>query len=116
MQIVVNPGSGPVAGATEEHAQTNIVHFIADCGDGWRATRRQPEHDCDGRYSFVVWRGNRCHQVDMPGLPLDQVRYMGGEGQHIRDYARLYVDGGSWIWEFALLRFGDDVPKEELEL
>ncbi len=101
MKIVVNPGSGPVEGATEEYAQANIQHFIADCGDGWRATRCVQD-DCNGRYSFVLWRGNRCHQVDMPGLPLDRVRYMSGPFQRIGDFPRLYVDGGSWIWKFAL--------------
>jgi hypothetical protein len=114
MRIVVNPGSGPVEGATEEHAWINIQHFIADCGDGWRAELRQGLNMVDGgRYSFLVWRGNRCHLVDMPGLPLDQVRYAGSEGQRAGDYPRLYVDGGSWLWKFALRRFGAD---EELEL
>lgn len=112
MRVVVNPGSGPVEGATEEHAQTNIRHFVADCGDGWRAVRcAQDDHD--GRYSFVVYRHNRCHQVDMPGLPLEQVRYTGSEGQSAWDYPRLYVDGGSWLWKFALTMFEDD---QELEL
>jgi hypothetical protein len=38
----------------------------------------------------------------MPGLPVEQVRYMGESGQNIWDFPRLYVDDSSWIWEFAL--------------
>ena len=119
MRIVVNPGSGPVEGATEEHAQANIRHFLTDCDDGeradrWRAVRyADGDLEGEGRYSFLLWRNNRCHLVAMPGLPLDQVRYIGEGDQRIGDFPRLYVDGSSWIWKFALGRFGDD---EELEL
>ena len=50
--------------------------------------------------------------VEMPGLPLEQVRYMGHEGQNARDYPRLYVDGASWLWEFAV-NIVSDFPEEE---
>jgi len=38
----------------------------------------------------------------MPGLPLDRVRYIGAPEQNAWRFPRLFVDGNSWLWEFAL--------------
>lgn len=107
--IIVNPGSGAVANANETDAIENIKHYIVDCcleGVEWA---RLPKEDEDGRFSFLLYKlypGYRCHTIDMPGLPLDQVRYI-GPPQDIWRYPRLYIDGGSWIWKFRLLQQKD---------
>jgi hypothetical protein len=30
------------------------------------------------------------------------VRYLGIPGQNIWDFPRLFVDGSSWVWKFAI--------------
>ncbi len=58
--------------------------------------------DSDGRFGFtILLGGNTIRQIQMPGLTLQQVRYL-GPPQHVGDYARLYVNGASWLWLFAV--------------
>ena len=103
MQFVINPGTEPVDDATEAHAIENIRHFVTDLG-GDTPQRdikwiRIPEQDGgdDGRYAFLIWMGNQCHEIDMPGCPLEVVR------QSRPWYSpRLYIDGSSWLWGFGL--------------
>ena len=107
MTIIINPGTGIVANATVENAIENIKHFIIDCQtDGIECVRIEEEDHNDGRYAFLLWKGNCCHEIQMPGLPLERVRYTGSEGQNIREYPRLYVDGSSWVWQYAVLLEG----------
>lgn len=117
--IVINPGSGAVSGATEENAIENMKHFLVDCNIGANYKfARFPEYDQDdGRFSFMVYESGGIrgihHWVDMPGLPLDKVRYMGTD-QNPWHYPRLYVDGSSWLWSFALLETKDfEIPEHE---
>lgn len=122
----INPGSGPVDGATEELACLAMEQLVKDTGS--ERFERCPRHDSDGRYGFKIYRRNKhenlnaidvempslspdLHAVDveMPGLPLDQVRYL-GPPQNILNFPRLYVDGSSWVWCFAVsavLRSGE---------
>jgi hypothetical protein len=103
MTVFVNPGSGPVRGANVEEAAVNMRHFVIDLGEGWDFVRMRDTADYgEGRFAFLVWKGNHCAEIQMPGIPLDCVRYVGAEGQNIWDYPRLYVDGSSWVWEFAV--------------
>ena len=106
--IVINPGSGPVADATESHAMDNMTHFVADLGLSDKLEwRRMPEHDERGRFCFLLhWKPyrncNAFHVIDMPGAPLDEVRWR--DGLDPWQFPRLYVDGSSWLWGFALLQ------------
>ena len=103
MQVVINPGSGPVEGTTEENAIENIKHFIVDNGVERVKWVRIPEMDYGkGRYAFLLWKDIHCSEIQMPGLPLEQVRYMRTDDQDIWHFPRLYVDGGSWVWHYAL--------------
>jgi len=111
MRVIINPGAGPVPNATEVNAAKNIKHFLADVG-GIPSVHwiRIPNRDYGGgRYAFLLWKDNQCHEVQMPGLPLERVRFMNSKEQNIWDFPRLYVDGGSWVWCFAIdLVFTDD--------
>lgn len=94
----INPGSGPVTEATEEQAATNMTAFIEELrqrGCGVASHERAASADYgEGRYAFTVrTEDGREVEVQMPGAPLDQVR---------QGYTRLYVDGSSWFWDFAL--------------
>lgn len=107
MTVFINPGSGPVAEATEQHATHNTAVFILDLSTRnlpvVGATRIPDSDYGDGRYAFsLAMSDGRTVEVQMPGLPLDRVRWLGAEGQDIWDFPRLYVDDSSWIWFFAL--------------
>lgn len=109
--VIINPGSGPVDGASFENAQVNIRQFAADLTERGHLVEyeRCDQRDGDGRWAWSVDVDNtdNWQVVEMPGLPLEQVRWLGAEGQDIWDFPRLYVDGGSWIWFFALSQFTD---------
>jgi hypothetical protein len=105
--IDINPGAGPVEGASEAHAEINMRHLLVDCAAKDLKFVRVPEHDkAKGRYSYLVYRETRCHLVEMPGLPLEQVRYS-GDGPEGRNFPRLFVDGASWWWKFALSKLDE---------
>lgn len=120
--VFINPGSGPVADATEENAIENIKQFVKDCeaqsgvcGLKWK---REPSNDENGRYGFRVWKrlGSRdkaTHLIDMPGLPLEHVRYIDSDKQNIWHFPRLYVDGSSWVWKYAVLKRPENWKRNE---
>lgn len=114
--MIVNPGTEPVENTSEEQAEANIQQFIKDCDigddDRWRIhylRTKAPEEG--GRYGFIIYNhcNVRAHLVDMPGCDLDLVR-------QAKPWVspRLYVDGSSWLWNFALKQmalgkgYGDD--------
>jgi hypothetical protein len=101
--IIINPGSGPVADASEELARAAMEQFVSDLGAGWESTPVADGADGEGRWRFeVVHLDGHRHEVDMPGLPVEQVRWLGEESGSIWNFPRLYVDGSSWIWLFGL--------------
>lgn len=99
MTPILNPGSGPVPDATEEQAVENMAAFVdelrASYGVNVASFARTPNSDYgDGRWAFeLLTDGGRRIEVQMPGAPLKQLR---------EEWTRLYVDGSSWYWEFAL--------------
>lgn len=109
MRVYINPGSGPVEGATEVNADANMAQLIVDArltAPG-RYERAPAADEDDGRFAFVVSCNGRTCEVHMPGLPLEAVRYLGVEGQNIWHYPRLYVDGSSWVWKYAMTSLFD---------
>lgn len=105
MTLFINPGSGPVEGATYDHAFSNLEVFCRDliAQDKVIGEIRDPGNPPDdGRYYFEVEVDGVYHEIEMPGIPIDQVRWMGEPEQNIWDFPRLYIDGSSWIWKFAL--------------
>jgi hypothetical protein len=104
MFVLSNLGNGPVAGDTcLDHAIANITTFIKELDmkdPPVSATMRSPGHDGTGRYQFDLHRGIRTVDVDMPGLSIDEVRCT--EDSMPRGCPRLYVDGNSWWWCYAL--------------
>lgn len=104
--ISINPGTGPVAGATVEAARSNMDTFVSDLRDAGVyvvGMTRRPTSDDEGRFAYELTMGDtRRVEVEMPGLPLDRVRFMDQPGQDIWQFPRLYIDGSSWIWKWAL--------------
>lgn len=124
MVIIINPGSGPVAGASQENAAAAMVQFAADvrAQHNLREVGFRPNETCadlgDGRYAFVltaVTADGREYvlDIDMPGLPVEKVRYTGADGQDIWDFPRLYVEGDSWVWKFAVDAAGPPDPEDD---
>lgn len=99
-RVIINPGSGPVSGATPAQALANTEVFAQEIGgakiEGPLGT------EGDGRWKFRLSRDGLFVEIDMPGIELESVRYLGSGDQNIWDFPRLYVDGGSWVWKYAV--------------
>lgn len=106
MSIIINPGTGPVHDATEQEATANMAVFTENlraAGIDVTEVTRTTDTDDAGRFGYRITTGDsRELDIEMPGRPLDQVRYMDEPGQYIWDFPRIYVDGSSWVWMFAL--------------
>ena len=106
MKAIINPGTEPIATATEQNAVLNMAQFVEDSLCATRFLRNPDKDYGDGRFAFDVFFDDapgQAIEVQMPGLPLDNVRYLGKKGQNIWNYPRLYVDGSSWGWCYALI-------------
>ncbi len=108
-KVIMNWGTGPLKGATLAQAYDNLEALLLETGfvDA-RWCRDVDAEEEGGRFSFLV----TCPDpddlssmtgipVDMPGLPLEKVRFTGGD-QNILDFPRLYVNGNSYVWCFAV--------------
>lgn len=105
MSLIINPGSGPVAEATYDHAHRNMCVFVDDVSRQYGGSVRfepvDPPLLGDGRFRFTVYGDNiERHEVDMPGCSLGIAT--GADCASIFDQPRLYVDGSSWLWGFAV--------------
>lgn len=101
--IFINPGTEPVNNATKENARKNIQQFAVDLNmPGIKIRRRKKADYGDGRFAFVLTNSLYKVEIQMPGLPLEKVRYINSETQNIWHFPRLYVDDSSWVWLFAL--------------
>ncbi|MFD9895110.1 hypothetical protein ACFWY9_37690 [Amycolatopsis sp. NPDC059027] len=107
--VMFSPGSGPLPTGHEDTAKSNVDAFVTDVCARWNYTlvtsQRRPEDDRDdGRYTWDLEfrRPNGKHhtcRVHMFGVPRD---YGQGENPLTFPEPRLYVDGSSWVWDFAV--------------
>lgn len=106
MEIFINNGSGKVKEGTWEQAYINIKQFTKDCEIAMHIKSSEFEPNEDGRYLFVLSADeyNYVTEIEMPALPLENVRFMKEEGQNILDFPRLYVDGSSWVWLYGIVK------------
>jgi hypothetical protein len=108
--FAINPGSGPVAEASLEHAEKNIRIFAEEIIQHYGLTVKEifriEEEDDDGYYAYgfdVEKDGlERRIRVDMPGLPLEQVHFLGLADQDAWGFKRLDIDRSSWLWKYAV--------------
>ncbi len=105
--VLINPGAGPVRASRISlvSALANMKRFVAEVGDGVTFVRCYPFRNDDGRWDFKVKRGRRSVIVCMPGVPYRVLTAENGWPP------RLYVDGNSWWWSFAV-----GVAQDELGL
>lgn len=103
--VFVNPGTGHVIDyaprVREAWARSNMLAFAMDVGmpSSYTLLRRAP---VDGRWAFELRYAGAKSIVGMPGCSLARVRYMGRDNQNIWDFPRLYVDGFSLAWLYAV--------------
>ncbi len=111
--VMINPGAGPIPAGSVTNARKNIHAFVKDLelddppveiDEG-----KNLKPDDDGRYVFELVRGQRSTTVSMPAYPLDKVRILHNDGQNPWSFPRLYVDGSSWLWCFAVDNARDDL-------
>jgi hypothetical protein len=105
--VNINPGTGPVDGK-KALARAAAEAFRADLGvDG--ITIKPKGKEWDGRWDFEFsTQMGRC-EVSMPGVSVDVLK-----GDVMRA-PRLYVDGSSWWWKFALNIARDILTGRETE-
>lgn len=117
--VYMNPGTGPVDGASLDNAAANMRQLVVDTGLTGVTIRKASTEDKGGRYGFDVLMPNgeansrNVCEVEMPGLPLEQVRYTGAADQNIWHYPRLYVDGSSWVWCYGVSMLRDHLLGED---
>jgi len=112
--IFLNPGTGTVQGATVENAIMNMKTFRDDVAleimresgikliERTIKIRRHTKNDYgEGRYCFRLYYNGKRSEIQMPGWPLDEVRYLKNKGLNARDFPRLYEDDASWLWCIA---------------
>lgn len=115
--VMINPGTGGLdAPHSEVQARANMRRYISDCRNSLDIERglhfrRVAEKDYgDGRYAFIVaWDEypKRKIEVQMPGYELSRVRPASFDDYDHWQFPRLYVDGSSWLWEYAALTVDD---------
>ncbi len=118
--LILSPGTADIPDTTEEDARKNIKVFVSDLAEKGvkvKSTHRRPHLDgfYFGRYAFLLFLKEPQPQVNsfepglrkkilihMPGVPLEKVRFMDTPDQDVLEFPRLYVDGSSWLWLYAL--------------
>jgi hypothetical protein len=100
MNIVINPGTEARNGAQEANALVvaqEIAKTFKEEVEGLKLKRDASRDDKDGWYGFTLTDGKTSVDVDIPGDDPEEV--MKGEPFVSR---RLYVDGSSWLFGFAI--------------
>lgn len=90
--VIVNPGAGPirVQGNTAKQSERNLRKLLRQANIK-TVYKRDKQFKQDGRFYYIVGANV---SVAIPGIPYD--------GKDQFDYPRLYVDGSSWFWNFAV--------------
>ena len=102
MKFNINPGTEAVENPTLENAEAAIDLFIKDLDLDVKLTRN-PDGDNvgtgigGGRFSFVLTLDDRSTTIDMPGCDPEKTA-----ASRPWYSPRLYVDGSSWLWRFAV--------------
>lgn len=107
--IAINPGSGAVDDATRELAEANMQQFVSELGfavelEPFVYLHGQHHKDFDptttGRWLWILRTNGRSCTVEMPGAPASKVQLR--DGDNAWHFYRLYVDGSSWLWPYAI--------------
>lgn len=106
---MLNPGTGPVPNASEDQAAANVAEFVDELREAGGVNvvsfvRAATSDYGEGRYAFeLLTDDERRIEVQMPGIQIDLLR---------ESWARLYIDGSSWEWEYALRKCRPTDPSD----
>lgn len=106
--ILLNPGTADIPNTSLLYARANMHVLLADIGLSNVRMRYRSRDTDGGRYGFRLFFQSRTCDIQMPGLPIERVRWM-DHTQNIFDFPRLYINGSSWIW-----KIGIDIAREFL--
>ena len=114
MKAILNPGSAPVKNASYEDAERNLFQLIQEAGliRNTLTIKSSCEED-NGRFLFVINNADVTCSVKMPGIPLEQVRFVNDPGQSIWNYPRLYINSSSWVWCYAVSQVAEAFAAEQ---
>lgn len=101
-KLFVNPGTGDVEDATLKDAKDSIEQFVSELKIDDITIKHRSKRDERGRYCFVLKHNGQKCEIMMPGIPIEQVKFSDPKTQNAWHYPRLYVDGGSWLWLYAV--------------
>jgi hypothetical protein len=92
-----NPGTGMIERSSEAAAAVaaELLRAEAACD-----SCRMVGHDGSGRFDFVFLKNGQAVTVSIPGVPLEHLRFESGLNPF--DFRRIYVDGNSWLWPYAV--------------
>lgn len=105
--IIINPGTEPVEDATLENAERAMSAFVRELNEATGLTLTYERHgvggneDHGGRFAFTLydeWDPTiAAIRIDMPGcdpaITMSSTPWVS---------PRMYVDGDSWLWTFAV--------------
>jgi hypothetical protein len=91
-----------------ELAAINIDAFITDLGilGGVNKVAIPEQNMGNGWYAFLLWYGNNCAMVQMPGVDLRDVRFLKTPETDVYDYPRLFLNNAPYHWVNAVFRAG----------
>lgn len=115
--VVINPGTGDAHSygrCSERSAVGNMKAFVRDLKVDGATFSARAFKIVDGRWRFRVRHGRRSVIVDMPGVALYRVRYIGRDCQDIWHFPCLYVDWHSLVWKFAVEAAHDHLTGTEM--
>lgn len=100
--FIINPGTDPCERSLRRYADASIRKFARDLGLPPSLPKRDGEQDEEeGLFPYKIKVGRRSVRIDIPGWDWKRLRYM-GKPQCCGDFPRLYVDGSSYWWIYAL--------------
>ncbi len=100
--MIVNMGTQAMCDTSPKLAKVGIAQFVEDLDIAKVKVKRDKKGDNDGWYGFTLKSKHAKISVLMPGLPLDYMRPAPGASKESIGFQRLYVEGNSWLWRFAL--------------
>jgi len=107
--IIINPGTEARRGATEANAEVVAATILQDLELEVSAeVSRCAGRDADGWFGFLFRLDDKTVVVDIPGDDPETVC----EGRPFKS-RRLYVEGSSWLYGYALNHISEGLGLEE---
>lgn len=108
MPIIINPGTEGRAGATEENARILVDRLVAITAPGATIERNASADMKGGFFGFIISKGDVCVEIEAPGDDPDVT-----DKSIPFESRRLYVDGSSWLFKYAVGITADRFNPEE---